>query len=73
VRDELAHFGRDAKVLLSTRPGIFGEWTSRGRRRPPYPERARIEIDWVRRRSLARDVGILVRSVGVVLRGQEEA
>jgi lipopolysaccharide/colanic/teichoic acid biosynthesis glycosyltransferase len=72
VRDELAHFGKDARVLLSTRPGIFGEWTSRGRSRPAYPERARIEIDWVRRRSLARDLRILLRSVAVVLRGQEE-
>jgi lipopolysaccharide/colanic/teichoic acid biosynthesis glycosyltransferase len=72
VREELEQFGKDARTLLSTRPGIFGEWTSRGRSRPPYPERARMELDWVRRRSLRRDLSILLRSVAVVLRGQEE-
>ena len=72
VADELELFGRDARTLLSVRPGIFGAWTSLGRRRPPYPERARIEVDWVRRRSARRDVAILLRSVGVVLRGQQE-
>jgi lipopolysaccharide/colanic/teichoic acid biosynthesis glycosyltransferase len=72
VRDELEHFGRDASTLLSVRPGIFGEWTSRGRARPPYPERARIEVESVRRRTLIGDVRVLVRSVAVVLQGQEE-
>jgi lipopolysaccharide/colanic/teichoic acid biosynthesis glycosyltransferase len=72
VREELEQFGKDAKTLLSARPGIFGEWTSRGRGRPPYPERARIELEWVRRRTLTRDLRILLRSVAVVLRGQED-
>ena len=70
--EELDLFGRDAKTLLSVRPGIFGAWTSLGRRRPPYPERARIEVEWVRRRSARGDALILLRSVGVVLRGQRE-
>jgi lipopolysaccharide/colanic/teichoic acid biosynthesis glycosyltransferase len=72
VPDELELFGKDAKTLLSVRPGIFGAWTSLGRRRPPYPERARIEVEWVRRRSLATDATILLRSFAVVLRGQRE-
>jgi lipopolysaccharide/colanic/teichoic acid biosynthesis glycosyltransferase len=72
VEEELSLFGKDAAVLLSTRPGVFGEWTSRGRRRPPYPERARIEVDWVRNRSVRRDVVILIRSMRTILRGQAE-
>ena len=72
VREELELFGRDAKLLLSTRPGLFGAWTSLGRRRPPYPERAHIELDWVRRRSARTDLLILLRSMGAVVRGQEE-
>jgi exopolysaccharide production protein ExoY len=72
VPEELELFGRDAKTLLSVRPGIFGAWTSLGRRRPPYPERARVEVEWVRRRSARGDALILLRSVGVVLRGQRE-
>jgi exopolysaccharide production protein ExoY len=72
VEEELALFGRDAGVLLSTRPGVFGEWTSRGRRRPPYPERARLEVEWVRNRGPRRDLLILLRSLDVVLRGQQD-
>jgi lipopolysaccharide/colanic/teichoic acid biosynthesis glycosyltransferase len=72
VEEELELFGEDAAVLLSARPGVVGEWTSRGRGRPPYPERARIEVEWVRRRDVRRDLVILLRSVGAVLRGQED-
>jgi lipopolysaccharide/colanic/teichoic acid biosynthesis glycosyltransferase len=72
VAEELELFGADVDVLLSTRPGVFGEWTSRGRKRPPYPERARLEVEWVRNRSPIRDLRILLRSVAVVLCGQED-
>lgn len=71
VQDELSHFGSDVIELLRTKPGIFGEWTSRGANRPDYPERARLELDYLRDRSLRRDLVILARSIPVVLRGQE--
>ena len=71
VERELSHYGDAAAELLSTRPGIFGAWTSRGRRRPPYPERARLELAYIRTRSLRGDLGILLRSIPVVLHGQE--
>jgi exopolysaccharide production protein ExoY len=70
VHDELRQFGEHCDELLQARPGLFGAWTSRGRRRPPYPERALLELEYVRRRSLLRDFGILLRCVPVVLRGQ---
>lgn len=70
VEDELDCFGEDSQELLSHTPGLFGEWTSLGRDRPPYPERARLEMEYLRNRSLARDVRILLRSIPVVLRGQ---
>ncbi|MBV9775151.1 MAG: sugar transferase [Gemmatimonadetes bacterium] len=72
VEDELAHYGDAAEELLATRPGIFGAWTSRGRERPSYPERARLELAYVRTRSTTSDLRILLRSVPVVLRGQED-
>ena len=70
VHDELHQFGRHRDELLRARPGVFGAWASRGRRRPPYPERARLELEYVRSRSVLRDLGILLRCVPVVLRGQ---
>jgi lipopolysaccharide/colanic/teichoic acid biosynthesis glycosyltransferase len=71
VERELAHYGEAAQELLSTRPGIFGAWTCRGRERPSYPERARLELAYVRTRTVRGDLAILLRSVPVVLRGQE--
>ena len=73
VPDELTHYGRHADELLAIKPGIVGAWTSRGRRRPDYPERARIELEYVRHRTPGRDLAILARTVPVVLRGQGDA
>lgn len=69
VEEELKEFEPDTDELLSVRPGIFGAWTSLGRRRPGYPERSRIEIEYVRTRGPARDLPILARSLPVVLSG----
>lgn len=70
VPDELENYSPFARELLRERPGIIGAWTSLGPARPPYPERSRIELDYVRHRSLARDIRILVRAVPAILRGQ---
>ena len=73
VADELDRFGSGREELLEVRPGIFGPWNSLGRARPPYPERAELELSYVRDRSLRRDLEILGRSVVAVLRGQRGA
>jgi len=69
IEEELEEFAPDIALLLSLRPGLFGAWTSRGDRRPPYPERARLELDYARDPSVRRDLAILLRSIPVVLRG----
>jgi len=73
VPEELAEYGEGARELLRTRPGIIGAWTVRGRDRPTYPARASIELEYVRNRTPGRDFGILLRSIPVVLRGQDDA
>jgi lipopolysaccharide/colanic/teichoic acid biosynthesis glycosyltransferase len=72
IADELHHYGDAAGELLAMKPGLLGEWTSRGRDRPPYPERSGLELSYVRARTLQRDIRILVRSIPALLRGQEE-
>jgi lipopolysaccharide/colanic/teichoic acid biosynthesis glycosyltransferase len=72
VPAELDLFEDGARVLLEVKPGVFGAWNSLGRARPPYPERARLEVEYVRDRTWARDVRILGRSVLAVLQGQGE-
>jgi lipopolysaccharide/colanic/teichoic acid biosynthesis glycosyltransferase len=73
VPEELSHYGAGAAELLAARPGIVGAWTSHGRLRPGYPERVRIELEYVRNATPARDLLILARSIPVVLRGQGDA
>lgn len=71
VPAELGLFGEEgADLLLRVKPGIFGAWNSLGRRRPPYPERARLEVEYVERRSPWTDLAILWRSAWAVLQGQ---
>lgn len=63
VRDELALYGEAWTVLLSRRPGVVGAWTALGAGRPPYPERAELELDYVRRAGLWTDLAILLRTL----------
>jgi exopolysaccharide production protein ExoY len=70
VPAQMELFGEHASTLLKRRPGLFGEWTSRGRARPPYPERVSLEVEYVNDPSLLRTLRILLRSVRAVLSGQ---
>lgn len=70
VPAELDLFGPERGDLLSVKPGVFGAWNSLGRERPAYPERAELELSYVRERRVSDDLRILVRSVVAVLQGQ---
>ncbi len=72
VEEELVHYGGDRSVLLSVPPGVTGAWTCRGRQRPPYPERAYVELEYLRTRSLAGDLRILLNTFPALLSGQED-
>jgi lipopolysaccharide/colanic/teichoic acid biosynthesis glycosyltransferase len=63
VHEELACYGSEWTTLVSRRPGVVGAWTAMGRARPPYPERARIEIEYVRGAGLGADLSILLRTL----------
>jgi lipopolysaccharide/colanic/teichoic acid biosynthesis glycosyltransferase len=67
VPNELTHYATTRDVLLSVRPGLTGAWAVRGRSRVGYPQRAGIELEYVRSWTLAGDFAILLRTIGVVL------
>jgi lipopolysaccharide/colanic/teichoic acid biosynthesis glycosyltransferase len=67
VPDELTEYGGHRRVLLSVKPGITGEWAITGRSNVGYPQRAAIEIGYVRRWRLIADLAILWRTVPSVL------
>jgi lipopolysaccharide/colanic/teichoic acid biosynthesis glycosyltransferase len=62
-RYELWHTQR-----LDVRPGITGLWQVVGRNVTTFDERLRLDVQYIRRRSLAFDVILLARTVVVVLR-----
>ena len=62
-RYELWHTQR-----LDVRPGLTGLWQVEGRNVTTFDERLRLDVQYIRRRSLAFDVILLARTVLVVLR-----
>jgi lipopolysaccharide/colanic/teichoic acid biosynthesis glycosyltransferase len=62
-RYELWHTQR-----LDVRPGITGLWQVEGRNVTTFDERLRLDVQYIRRRSLAFDVMLLARTAVVVLR-----
>lgn len=67
VPDELKFYGDHKRLFLSVRPGITGEWQIQGRNRIGYPDRTRIELAAIARRSIWNDLKILARSVPAVI------
>lgn len=69
--DELRRqFGEYAPVISSVKPGLTGLWQVSGRSSLSYQERVRLDLEYVRRRSLWYDLALLLRTVPAVLSGQ---
>ena len=67
VPAELCHYGTEEPLFLSLKPGLTGAWQVKGRSNVGYPVRAGVELEYVRKWSLARDIEILVRTLPAVL------
>jgi exopolysaccharide biosynthesis polyprenyl glycosylphosphotransferase len=65
--DELRHYGTEQPLFLSLKPGLTGVWQVNGRSTIHYPHRTVVELGYVRSWSLARDLGILLRTIPAVL------
>jgi exopolysaccharide production protein ExoY len=68
VEEELTLYGENQDIVLSVRPGITGAWAVNGRQRLGYPERCATELAYVRKWTVGGDLGILVRTAGIVAR-----
>lgn len=64
---EATHYGDALGELLSVRPGLTGAWAVGGRNALGYPDRAAVELGYVRSWSLARDLRILARTPWTVV------
>jgi lipopolysaccharide/colanic/teichoic acid biosynthesis glycosyltransferase len=68
VPEELEHYpGARQRLLLSMRPGLTGAWAVSGRHGVSYPERADIELSYVRSWSLAGDAVVILRTFRAIM------
>lgn len=66
--EELEKYGVHKVAYLAMRPGVTGLWQVSGRNEVSYSERVALDNQYYRNVSLAVDIGILVKTSGVVLR-----
>ena len=64
-----SYYGTDAAEILSFKPGIAGLWQISGRNRLTYEQRRRLDMEFIRNRSLRMYVRILARTVPEVWGG----
>jgi lipopolysaccharide/colanic/teichoic acid biosynthesis glycosyltransferase len=69
VPAELDSYGELAHCYLGVRPGITGMWQVNGRSDVRFPERAHLDREYFRQRSLRLDLAILARTPRAVVRG----
>ena len=65
---ELDRYGTTRWHYLSVKPGITGLWQVSGRNDLSYDQRVALDRRYVEQRSIVGDVGILMKTVGVVAR-----
>lgn len=69
VPEEIVEYGSYGHILLSVKPGVTGQWQVSGRSAiRDYQQRVRIDLEYIRDQSLAKDLSILFRTMGAVKR-----
>lgn len=70
TEEETYEFGEDRDLALSVRPGITGLWQVTARNDATWEsgERQRLELEYVRNRSIGLDLRIILGTFGAVLR-----
>ncbi|WP_161783276.1 sugar transferase [Burkholderia sp. A1] len=69
VSAELSRYGERVNDYLALRPGVTGLWQVSGRNDTGYATRVRLDMAYVRSRSMRTDLLILMKTFKVVLRG----
>lgn len=68
VDAEIGKYGRHFADYCAVRPGITGAWQVGGRTDTDYGERVALDVDYVRTAGFRDDLGIVLKTVGVVLK-----
>ena len=67
IAEEVNRYGQHVSIYLASRPGVTGFWQVSGRSDIEYDERVRMDQEYHHRQSLLTDVGILLKTVAVVI------
>jgi len=68
VAREIIKYGRYMDKLLTIKPGLTGNWQVSGRSDTTYEERVKFDMDYIDTRSFLRDIVIILKTVGVVIK-----
>ena len=68
LKFEIKEYGDRIKYLWYTKPGITGHWTTNGRSKVVFPERATLELVYNRKHGFLYDIKCLFKTVWLVLR-----
>ncbi|HLH74298.1 MAG TPA: sugar transferase, partial [Chloroflexota bacterium] len=68
--EEATRYGKWQLNLLTVKPGITGPWQINGRSEIPYEDRVRLSMHYIRNYSIWLDLGILIRTILVVVQGK---
>lgn len=57
-------------MLLKIKPGLTGPWQVSGRSAIPFPERVKLDAEYVQQRSIITDFKILLKTIPAVFKGE---
>lgn len=67
VKDELPRYGEEIDYVLSVKPGVTGLWQVSGRNDISYEDRVKLDVSYVEQCSLALDLMLILKTVGVMV------
>ena len=66
---EVALYTETDRLRLAVRPGLTCTWQVSGRSKLPFPTQVKLDILYIRTKSLKQDVSIILRTIPAVLSG----
>ncbi|MBZ5806518.1 sugar transferase [Streptococcus thermophilus] len=66
---EAKEYGERLPYLLICKPGITGYWTTHGRSKVLFPQRADLELYYLQYYSTKNDIKLLIRTISQIING----
>ena len=70
IAAEQQNYGADFDAYLAVKPGLTGLWQVSGRNNLSYPDRVALDVRYAENMSWPQDLGIVSKTIGVVLSGR---